>query len=748
MPLVYCGRGGASKLLPLTDDHEVETSEPVTYCVRAGGEAGPGGVGGGGALPDPPRRHSSASFCLEAACCHGRDNGYAEPSTGLYALLGLSRCWWLYTVTSSPAAKLTADAMEEGVATEERGGAGPEVTGVGWSLPCSLSSLLAMNCRARAEGLARRLQAKVRLGGGGPASFEQTSLVSPGPEDHYASMECRHSSLDDPHLDLLEGSSLRPIHVVTSEPTLHLCPPTQHHLVNLSEQDSDVYYDFDLASPDEAAEADADEEARAAAEEMPDDGEQRRPSEGGERPESGCVTSVTSPVMFDDERDDEGDEGEEGPGGAGELHAPEEALACSPDADLRAVRQILSYSSLSDAQNCSVEAADENCVQNGECAMGGRGGAGCSECGGVGQERAGQAASGTEGASDHGDTCPRRPAWAASPVARSGSCWCHHAPGTPPAVPRTSAGRLACYASPTLYQVSSGSDRCNGRPSWGLTGSEACQAEHCVMIDNEGHNKDDQGHHDTQSLSGEGGRQPPRTLSPPAVPQDACPEAQLTDAKQQHDGAAADREEEAEDALKPSPDSGGGASEAISGSWPPPPPPPAELHLYPTSAADTEAKGADDAEADLPPAEGEGGLEEDTEVIETLDEDEEASCEEEANEEDIEEETILTGKFRNIRGYKERVRRLSEEAEDAPPPVTVVYYEDDCLPEQQEVVIEQAVAAEKEPVSGPELASQLSELTVEDVGVQVDEAEAEPSSDEAATRSSSEETDSERIEDY
>ncbi|XP_050705344.1 glycogen-binding subunit 76A-like [Eriocheir sinensis] len=268
------------------------------------------------------------------------------------------------------------------------------------------------------------------------------------------------------------------------------------------------------------------------------------------------------------------------------------------------------------------------------------------------------------------------------------------------------------------------------------------------MIDNEGHNKDDQGHHDTQSLSGEGGRQPPRTLSPPAVPQDACPETQLTDAKQQHDGAAADREEEAEDALKPSPDSGGAASEAISGSWPPPPPPPAELHLYPTSAADTEAKGADDAEADLPPAEGEGGLEEDTEVIETLDEDEEASGEEEANEEDIEEETILTGKFRNIRGYKERVRRLSEEAEDAPPSVTVVYYEDECLPEQQEVVIEQAVAAEKESVSGPELASQLSELTVEDVGVQVDEAEAEPSSDEAATRSSSEETDSERIEDY
>lgn len=707
----------------------METSEPVTYCVRTGGgEAGPGG---GGPLPDPARHHDSPFFSLDATCCDDANGTYTAPPTGIYALLGISRCWWNYTVTSRSGADDTGDVMEEGVATEPRGGTGPEVTGVGWSLPCSLSSLLAMNCRARAEGLARRLQAKVRLGNGGTSAFEQTSLVNPGPDDHYASMECRHSSLDDPHLDLLEGSNLRPIHVVTSEPTLHMCHPLEPDLVHLHEQDSDVYYDFDLASPDEAAEAE--EEDREGGSQQENE-EQRRQSEGGERPESGCVTSVTSPVMFDDEREDDDEEGEELLGVGADLHPNEESVACSPDADLRAVRQILSYSSLNDAQSFPIESvANGPCERQCECAArGGRGDDKC-ECGG---EHKGlvMGQSGTEGARGPAHTCTRHPLWVTSPVAKSGSCWCHHAPGTPPAVPRTSAGRLACYASPALFDAS----RSNGRPCWGLEGSEVCRTEDCVMIDNEGHNKDEQGHQNSQSLAGESG-QPARTL-PTAKLQPSSPEGELATTKH-HEEAEASPHTGEEDALKSSPESGC-VPEAISGSSPPPP---AEPHLYPTSGpADMEAR---DDEADLPPKGEEFSLEDDGEVIETLDENEEGS-EDEANEEDIEEETILTGKFRNIRGYKERVRRLSDEAEDRSPPVSVICYDDESLPEQEDVVTEEAVPAEEEAVSGSELASQLSELQVEDVGIQVDADDAEGSGDEAGTRSSSEETDPERIEDY
>ena len=699
----------------------------MTYCVRAGGEAGPGG----GPLPDPARRHNNPFFSLDATCCDDPDDAYSAPPTGIYALLGLSRCWWNYTVKSPPAADNTSDAMDEGVANDQRGGTATEVTGVGWSLPCSLSSLLAMNCRARAESLARRLQAKVRLGNGGTSAFEQTSLVNPGPDDHYASMECRHSSLDDPHLDLLEGSSLRPIHVVTSEPTLHLCHPPQSDLAHLHEQDSDVYYDFDLASPDEAAEA---EEEDGEGKSQQESEEQGRRSEGGERPESGCVTSVTSPVMFDDDREDDDEESEElcvAPD-----HPNEESVACSPDADLRAVRHILSYSSLNDGQNFTNESAESGVwARNGECALAGDLVGGLCECGGKHKGLVGQA--GTEGARGPAHTCIRHPLWVSSSVAKSGTCWCHHAPGTPPAVPRTSAGRLACYASPTLYDTS----RSNGGPCWGLDNGEACRAEECVMIDNEGHNKDEQGHENTQPLAGDSG-QPAKTLSP-ATLQPSIPEGELA-AIQHNEGAEASLHTEEEDALKCSPESGG-VPEAISGSSPPPP---AEPHLYPTSGEERPAvMEARDDEVDLPPQGKEFSLEDDAEVIETLDEDV-VESEEEANEEDIEEETILTGKFRNIRGYKERVRRLSDDEEDRSPPLTVITYDDESLPEQEDVPMEEEVAAEEEPVSGPELASQLSELQVEDVGIQVDTCEAEGSSDDAGTRSSSEETDPERIEDY
>lgn len=712
----------------------------MTYCVRAGGEAGPGG----GPLPDPARHHTSPFFSLDTTCCDDSHDAYTASPTGIYALLGLSRCWWNYTVTSPPAADDIGDVMEEGVATDQRGGTGPEVTGIGWSLPCSLSSLLAMNCRARAEGLARRLQAKVRLGNGGTSAFEQTSLVNPGPDDHYASMECRHSSLDDPHVDLLEGSSLRPIHVVTSEPTLHMCHPPQPDLVHLHEQDSDVYYDFDLASPDEPADAEEDRER----EDQQEGGEQLRQSESGERPESGCVTSVTSPVMFDDEREDDDEESEE-LCVAVDLHRDEDVVACSPDADLRAVRQILSHSSLKDAHDFGIESADSDAWRrNGECEMVGvRGvqgglGEGVCECSDGHKDSVGH--SGTEGAGGPAHTCTRHPVWVTSPVAKSGSCWCHHAPGTPPAVPRTSAGRLACYATPTLYDA--GSTRSNGGPCWGREGSEVCRVEACVMIDNEGHNKDDQGHENTQRLAGESG-QPARTLSPTTL-QSSSPEGEPA-ATRGNEEVEAPLPAEEEDALNSSPESSG-APEAISGSSPPPP---AEPHLYPTSGEERPAEmEARDDEADLPPKGEELSLEDDAEVIETLDEDEEESEEEEANEEDVEEETILTGKFRNIRSYKERVRRLSDDIEDHPLPVTVITYDDESLPDQEDDVAESAKAAEEEPISGSELASQLSELQVEDVGVQVDtgdeDGEGEVSSDEAATRSSSEETDPERIEEY
>ncbi|XP_042207862.1 glycogen-binding subunit 76A-like isoform X2 [Homarus americanus] len=644
--------------------------------------------------------------------------------------------------------------MEEGVATESRGGTGAEVTGVGWSLPCSLSSLLAMNCRARAEGLARRLQSRVRIGGGRNSAVEHTSLVTPGPEDHYASMECRHSSFDDQQMDLLDECKLRPIHVVTSEPTLHLCLPSPPSLGNVQEQDSDVYYDFDLASPDEAPEGEEEEE-----DQQQENEHQIRQYEATERPESGCVTSVTSPVMFDDSRDeDEGEESHSGQGG--DLFPPEESILCFPDADLRAVRQILSNSSLNDVSNLTTESGDGkgNCDQNQKCVECNENkherceASGCNfscacECsnrhlgthGTLAQVRGSGLSSGTvsstEGAGEAVHSSTSRSMLVTSPVAKSGSYQCHTALGTLPAVPHTSPDSKT---SATSLTDCAGSD--NTYPDRDHESSEACRVENCVMIDNEGQNKGGEGHENTREW-GEVDGQGTGFVARVTVRYSPFEDDFVT--REDHDKPEVVPRRDEGIILKTFPETAT-VPRAISGATPPLTDP----HLYTPSEGQPTVMEAREDEADLQLKGEVFHMDFDTEEIETLAEDEDGSEDEEENEEDIEEETILTGKFRNIRGYTERVRRLSDEAEDRTPPVTVICYDEEGFTQSQEPTKEEEEEVTEEQVCSAELASQLSELQVEDVGIQVEADDTDVSVDDAANRSSSEETDPERVEDY
>ncbi|XP_071521682.1 uncharacterized protein [Panulirus ornatus] len=774
MPVLYCGQGNPGRAQHLQDGlDQVEASARVTYCLTPAGGAGPPG----GLLPDTGgynnKTHSpSPSLC--ASCCHyAGDCCCGFPTTALYAVLGLSRCWWNYTVTLSSARDNASDAMEEGVATESRGGSGAEVTGVGWSLPCSLSSLLAMNCRARAEGLARRLQSKVRIGNGGTSAFEQTSLVSPGPEDHYASMDCRHSSLDDPQMDLLDESKMRPIHVVTSEPTLHLCLPSPPTLGNVPEQDSDVYYDFDLASPDEAAEEEEEEELDGGEKdkEGQEDGQkqsekhQGRRYDAGERPESGCVTSVTSPVMFDDDRDHLNEDIP--PGQPGDLFPPEESRLCSPDADLRAVRQILSNSSLNEVPSPATESAggnitceDTGCVECDEilrerCAI-----SACdcksSACewsnrqlgtsGGLTQVWAsgmtpGSKVSGTEGAGGRVDNCTLPPMPVTSPVAKSGPDWCHIAQGTQPVAPLTSGDWSAGEATLTDSGESDSDDS-----DYDHTDSETCDVEYSVMIDNEGQNKGEEGHTDSRELEGVDG-QGTDFVARVTVQYSSFEREEEPVPAGEHGQPDGVPQRVEEIILKPAPETAT-APRAISGTTPPLTDP----HLYtPSEGHPTVMEAREEDECDLQGKDEVFYMDSDTEEIETLRENEEES-EDEGNEEDIEEETVLRGKFRNFRGYTERVRRLSDEVEDRTPSVKVLCYDGEPQEEEEEEEEEEAQANGQDDeeifddqVSSSELTTQLSELQVEDVGIQVD---AEDDEVDPEAHSSSEEPDPERVDDF
>lgn len=276
----------------------------------------------------------------------------------LYAFIGLSQCLWKTrdNWSSSRHEKFTMEVQRE----TDGGGPCP--------FPCSLSSLLSMNCRARAEGLARRLQTQIRQKHSSSA-VEGTLLVESNGKVRLASSEGRAYSLDDHHIDAFkttsaELKSLRPIHVVTSEPTLHLCLPPQPDELGEGvvaspteqEQDSDVYYDFDLVTPPDDY-ACQNESRVTSGEAIPEENEKP------EKPESGCVTSVTSPIMFANGNFGNFALPPNNPPSPYEECPPEEVNSRASDVDLEAIRQLLvssklqSLYTLSDAER-PIEVAD------------------------------------------------------------------------------------------------------------------------------------------------------------------------------------------------------------------------------------------------------------------------------------------------------------------------------------------------------------------------------------------------------
>lgn len=703
----------------------------MTYCLTPAEGAGPSS---GRVEPEREERERAPSTSVVAHCCNAVAVWCDAPTTAAYALIGLSRCWWQYTVTSSSAGDNMGDAMQEGVATEIKGGAKPGVTEVGWPLPCSLSSLLAMNCRARAEGLARRLQTSLRVGSGGSVALEQTSLVTPGPEDHYASMECRHASLDDPELDPVDDPNLRPIHVVTSEPSLRLCLPSPPALPNVAEQDSDVYYDFDLASPEDAPE---DEEKEC-------DNVIKR----YERPESGCATSVTSPVMFDDECEDEGEEKRKDQ--EDHTRSPE-ANMCTSEAELRVMRQILTSASLTDVLSptdrtaetdakalCDDSSRYQSANGTGKCVCGAcrfddEGECGCSS-GHLethyivthtwGEPEESCADGIPEGAAMPGDSYVSLSMQETSPVANTDPRWCHPGSGTPPAVPHPPADQRAVDKTNIVSGDSDGAgwDRYDAR-------SDMYKHSEAVIIKDKGWDKGKKDQ--SKDVLGDGEGDTVYFAEVTVTQFSGEGETVCSDGDVEH---KADTDTEGKIILQTAPETAS-VPQAISGTTPPL----ADPHLYTPSEgqpAVMESRGEAEGRDEL------FCMDADAEEIETLGEDEESDDEE--NEEDIDEEVILTGKFRNIRGYTERVRRLSDDIEDRISPTSITY-EDNCFCESPKS--SKSSTASEVDDGGEELAAQLSQLEVEDVddGVGDEEVDEEAL---AGERSSSEETDPARVEDF
>ncbi|CAL4089936.1 unnamed protein product [Meganyctiphanes norvegica] len=213
-----------------------------------------------------------------------------------------------------------------------------------------------MNCRSRAEGLARRLQTGLcaTLGPAGAqpgAALDQaaaTLLHQPYEDpDHFTVIGYRKSSLCDSG-DL--PFDLQPLHVVTSEPSLHLClaKATQNDLLLVrDEQDSDSHYDFGVEdSPEDPKESIS--------------GTQCGQAPGGldcegDRPESGCVTQITSPDLCAASSINNGHS--DGQGGI-----PPDVIPRIPDIDLQEVSQLLSSSSINESNNDSCD--ESQCYTN------------------------------------------------------------------------------------------------------------------------------------------------------------------------------------------------------------------------------------------------------------------------------------------------------------------------------------------------------------------------------------------------
>ncbi|KAL7645860.1 UNVERIFIED_CONTAM: hypothetical protein RMT77_002757 [Armadillidium vulgare] len=206
--------------------------------------------------------------------------------------------------------------------------------------PCNLSSLLSMNCRAKAQSLACRLQSKVSYKNN--SDTEGTLLVGSDGKVRVVKSESRTYSLDDYNIESIhknaELKKLRPIHVVTSEPTLHLCfpphPPVKEEQSPIEqEQDSDVYFDFDLVTPPDDYVCSGDSRPKS-------DETLGEENEKQDRPESGCVTSVTSPIIFSVDMDLPASNAPSPLDDA----ALEDLSSRASDVDLETVRQLLATS--------------------------------------------------------------------------------------------------------------------------------------------------------------------------------------------------------------------------------------------------------------------------------------------------------------------------------------------------------------------------------------------------------------------
>lgn len=216
-------------------------------------------------------------------------------------------------------------------------------------LPCTFSSILNMNCRARAEDLARSMHSKIRQS---PTKDDAMPL-------HVSKerLDARSFSIDTARDERFIVT--KPLHVVTSEPTIHLnFSPTEPY----AEEDSDLHYDFGLVTPEDSIGLSVD--PIICGEKSPNKSPGVKKSarkwsdskrESSERPESGCATSITSPVMFRDSML------------SNSPNSPSEMSQSQINAaDLRAVREILSFSSIVDEiQDMTYSLAEMSAIDSG-----------------------------------------------------------------------------------------------------------------------------------------------------------------------------------------------------------------------------------------------------------------------------------------------------------------------------------------------------------------------------------------------
>lgn len=161
-----------------------------------------------------------------------------------------------------------------------------------WPLSCQLSSLLSINCRARAQELATSVHAKFR----NPSSIEDMiPLTCTGSMREHI----RTGSIDERSLGKFYQQ--KPLRIVTSEPTMKRAFEMHQ---NFRDDDIDHHYDFGSSSPDDGRGAsidDLDETDNSSQFHAPFQSKVLKSwpdnhIECGERPESGCATSVTSPI--------------------------------------------------------------------------------------------------------------------------------------------------------------------------------------------------------------------------------------------------------------------------------------------------------------------------------------------------------------------------------------------------------------------------------------------------------------------